>query len=44
MNLVLMRVAEGKGGPGGSDQQEAALEVMLQVTPAMLLLPLHAAL
>jgi len=25
-------VAEGKG-PGGSDHQEAALEVMLQVTP-----------
>lgn len=33
LNLVLMRVAEGKGGPGGSDHQEAALEVMLQVTP-----------
>ena len=32
LNLVLMRVAEGKG-PGGSDHQEAALEVMLQVTP-----------
>ena len=31
LNLVLMRVAEGKG-PGGSDHQEAALEVMLQVT------------
>lgn len=32
LNLVLLRVAEGKG-PGGSDHQEAALEVMLQVTP-----------
>lgn len=32
LNLVLLRVAEGKG-PGGSDLQEAALEVMLQVTP-----------
>ena len=32
LNLVLMRVAEGKGS-GGSDHQEAALEVMLQVTP-----------
>ena len=31
LNLVLLRVAEGRG-PGGSDHQEAALEVMLQVT------------
>lgn len=36
LNLVLLRVAEGKGagvggGGGGSDHQEAALEVMLQV-------------
>ena len=32
LNLVLLRVAEGKGS-GGLDLQEAALEVMLQVTP-----------
>ena len=32
LNLVLIRVAEGKG-PGGSDHEEAALEVMLQVAP-----------
>ena len=35
LNLVLLRVAEGRGagaGGGGSDHQEAALEVMLQVS------------
>ena len=42
LNLVLLRVAEGKGaglggGGGGSDHQEAALEVMLQVSPNPLL-------
>lgn len=41
LNLVLLRVAEGKGGGAGGgvpDHQEAALEVMLQVSSNPLVL------